>query len=244
MDKPSTNEALRAFDRLAGGSYPGRSPADAIALRANDIAVVRAALTAPVVAQGDESPEDRFEHYVQTSIAASPAPLRELGEYLTRVLDEDEWPTAERFLLQLATTPALASLAPERQIVKLNNSAISASASPAPVGEAVGAVMVLRGKRHLSSATTAEQVAQFQQDNPAGWEFAGWLYTTPPRAEPPADAQAVDALVDACRELLTQRVGEQPFSGWLIDNDYSRTQLTRISEALAARGTTEGRGDE
>jgi hypothetical protein len=50
------------------------------------------------------SPEDKFEHFVAAAIAKSPAPLQELGEYLTRVLDEDEWPTAEAFLLQLATT--------------------------------------------------------------------------------------------------------------------------------------------
>jgi len=51
------------------------------------------------------SPEDRFEQFVAAEIARSPEPLRELGEYLTRVLDEDQWPTADRLLLQLATHP-------------------------------------------------------------------------------------------------------------------------------------------
>ena len=50
-------------------------------------------------------PEGRFEHYVACSIANSPDALRELGEYLTRVLDEDQFPRAEALLLQLATLP-------------------------------------------------------------------------------------------------------------------------------------------
>lgn len=60
-------------------------------------------------ARFETSPEDRFEQFVQAEIARSPKPLQELGEYLTRVLDEDEFPTANRLLLQLAveySTPA------------------------------------------------------------------------------------------------------------------------------------------
>lgn len=43
--------------------------------------------------------ENRFEHYVQNMIDHAPEPLRRLGEYLSRVLDEDEWATAERMIL-------------------------------------------------------------------------------------------------------------------------------------------------
>jgi len=42
---------------------------------------------------------DLFERYVADAISRAPDPLRELGDYLSRVLDEDEWKTAERFLL-------------------------------------------------------------------------------------------------------------------------------------------------
>ncbi len=44
------------------------------------------------------SAEDRFEHYLQNSIDNAPEPLRRLGEYLSHVIDEDEWATAERML--------------------------------------------------------------------------------------------------------------------------------------------------
>ena len=45
-----------------------------------------------------ESAEDRFEHYLQNAIDNAPDPLRRLGEYLSHVIDEDEWATAERML--------------------------------------------------------------------------------------------------------------------------------------------------
>ncbi|XXF10185.1 hypothetical protein J3Q00_07485 [Pseudomonas sp. D2-3] len=47
---------------------------------------------------GSESAEDRFEHYLQNAIDNAPEPLRRLGEYLSHVIDEDEWATAERML--------------------------------------------------------------------------------------------------------------------------------------------------
>ncbi|MCC4618321.1 hypothetical protein LL972_20395 [Xanthomonas campestris pv. asclepiadis] len=49
------------------------------------------------------SAEDRFEQFVRAEIARSPNALRELGEYLGRVLDEDEFSAANRLLLQIAT---------------------------------------------------------------------------------------------------------------------------------------------
>jgi len=51
-----------------------------------------------------DSPEDRFEQFVQAEIARSPEPLRELGEYLADALDEDKFPRANALLLQLATS--------------------------------------------------------------------------------------------------------------------------------------------
>ncbi len=51
-----------------------------------------------------DSPEDRFEQFVQAEIARSPEPLRELGEYLADALDEDKFPRANSLLLQLATS--------------------------------------------------------------------------------------------------------------------------------------------
>lgn len=57
----------------------------------------------PQAGKYDQSAEDRFEQFVQAEIARSPDALRELGEYLGRVLDEDEFPQANSLLLQLAT---------------------------------------------------------------------------------------------------------------------------------------------
>ena len=80
-------------------------------------------------ARFETSPEDRFEQFVQAEIARSPKPLQELGEYLTRVLDEDEFPTANRLLLQLAveySTPASVPdglCAVQRYMVKLETNA-------------------------------------------------------------------------------------------------------------------------
>lgn len=59
----------------------------------------------PIERRGD-SPEDRAEQFIQAAIDRAPEPLRRLGEYLTRVLDEDEWPTAESLLLGIAVTPS------------------------------------------------------------------------------------------------------------------------------------------
>ena len=63
--------------------------------RSSNVEVVRIpAAPHPV----SESAEARFEHYLQNAIDNAPDPLRRLGEYLSRVIDEDEWATAERML--------------------------------------------------------------------------------------------------------------------------------------------------
>jgi hypothetical protein len=43
--------------------------------------------------------EAQAEKFIQAAIDQAPEPLRRLGEYLSRVLDEDQWTTAERMLL-------------------------------------------------------------------------------------------------------------------------------------------------
>lgn len=95
--QPSAVEALR--DRIGDvlADHMGEDPSEDM------IDAVLDALAASQEAPKADSPEDLFEQYVLDGIARSPEPLRELGEYLTRVLDEDQWPTAERLLLQLAT---------------------------------------------------------------------------------------------------------------------------------------------
>lgn len=45
------------------------------------------------------TPESLAEKYIADMVSSAPEPLRELGDYLSRVLDEDEFKTAERYLL-------------------------------------------------------------------------------------------------------------------------------------------------
>lgn len=56
-------------------------------------------MTNPIKAAGDLSPEDQFERYLANAIDRAPEPLRRLGEWLSHHLDEDDWKTAERFVL-------------------------------------------------------------------------------------------------------------------------------------------------
>lgn len=82
---------------------------------------VKVAQAAILDAEGDGvavgvPPEDRFEQFVAAAIARSREPLRELGEYLTRVLDEHQWPTADRLLLQLATHPARSGVVSDEDV--------------------------------------------------------------------------------------------------------------------------------
>lgn len=47
----------------------------------------------------DESPEERFEWFLQNTIDRAPEPLRRLGELLSRLMDDDDWKTADRLLI-------------------------------------------------------------------------------------------------------------------------------------------------
>jgi hypothetical protein len=50
---------------------------------------------------------EEAEQYIQNSIDCAPEPLKRLGEWLTNVLDENQWPHAERLLLgAIAAKPA------------------------------------------------------------------------------------------------------------------------------------------
>lgn len=56
---------------------------------------------------------------------------------------------------------------------------LAAAPAPAVGREAVGAIFKRGKMRHFSQATTPEEIERFHKDNPAGWEFDGWLYTAP-----------------------------------------------------------------
>lgn len=62
--------------------------------------------------EGAASPQEmtmtyaEHEQFIQAAIDRAPEPLRRLGEYLSQVLDEDDWKTAERLLLGAASSCA------------------------------------------------------------------------------------------------------------------------------------------
>lgn len=64
-----------------------------------------------IAANAGGQPEVEAEHFIQAAIDRAPEPLRRLGEFLGRVLDEDQWKTAERLLLSIsaAHTPTACS---------------------------------------------------------------------------------------------------------------------------------------
>jgi len=50
-------------------------------------------------------PHEMVEHFLAEAISNSPQPLQDLGKFLSEVLDEDHWKTADSYLLALAAAP-------------------------------------------------------------------------------------------------------------------------------------------
>lgn len=98
MNEKMRELLARAADVLQADAAPGVR--DAMARE------IREAL-AEQLAQGEANrlPEDVAEQFIQAAIDRAPEPLRRLGEYLTHVLDEDQWETAESMLLGVAEKP-------------------------------------------------------------------------------------------------------------------------------------------
>ena len=47
-------------------------------------------------------PSELVEHFLAEAISNSPQPLKDLAEFLSNALSEDDWKTADRLLLALA----------------------------------------------------------------------------------------------------------------------------------------------
>ncbi len=99
----------------------------------------------PAAAVVSESAEARFEHYLQNAIDNAPEPLRRLGEYLSHVLDEDEWPTAERLL-----NGEIVAL---DEIARLNPAPVEQSAMVVPEGYVL--VPVIATQEMIAAAVQA-----------------------------------------------------------------------------------------
>lgn len=63
-------------------------------------------------------PSAEVEHFLAEAISNSPQPLKDLADFLSNALSEDEWKTADRLLLALALrTQAPDSWRPDREAV-------------------------------------------------------------------------------------------------------------------------------
>jgi hypothetical protein len=60
----------------------------------------------------EPSVAEEWSHYMDQAVSNAPEPLVKLGEYLARLLDEDRWPEAERYLNAAALSVAAAIRAP------------------------------------------------------------------------------------------------------------------------------------
>lgn len=98
MDK--NKEALEALERLW---MKEGTDGDIVTRRIrDDYAIIKSALTAksaPVDA------EAKAEEYIQAAIDNAPEPLKRLGQWLSEVLDADDWNTVEPMLLAAAIKP-------------------------------------------------------------------------------------------------------------------------------------------
>lgn len=76
----------------------------------NTLSAKLAAVTAErdaAVAQAEKSERERDDAslFLDNAISKAPEPLIALGEWLANLLDEDDWPTAERYLNAAIGTP-------------------------------------------------------------------------------------------------------------------------------------------
>lgn len=95
----------------------------------------RAALAAGPAAEDTTSPEIRAEDFIQAQVDQAPEPLRRLGEWLTHILDDDQWKTAERMLLGAsiaanAPSPDAGLREALEKIAAYSEGAIASAASP------------------------------------------------------------------------------------------------------------------
>jgi len=81
-----------------------------------DLWIADAALSA-MPAPDREAAAVEWMAHMNAVVSKAPEPLRELGEYLARVLDEDQWPTAERYL-NAAALSAMPAATGEREAVE------------------------------------------------------------------------------------------------------------------------------
>lgn len=98
-------------------------------------------------------PSELVEHFLAEAISNSPQPLKDLAEFLSNALSEDDWKTADRLLLALA----LRTQAPDSWRPSLMDMARAIYDAPTRFdGDAVGTHLG-RSEMVDCSARTAEE---------------------------------------------------------------------------------------
>lgn len=84
-----------------------------------DVKRIRAAIAAqahePSADAVERSVSEEWCAYMDQAVSKAPEPLRQLGEYLAGLLDEDKWATAERYL----NAAAIAAMRPESERARI-----------------------------------------------------------------------------------------------------------------------------
>ena len=135
-----------------------------------------AALTAePAAKAGDArsiSVAEEWAVYMDEAVSKAPEPLRQLGEYLAGLLDEDQWKTAERYLNAAALSPPASQSVEKIAYAIIKGSAGERAADHAREfvtanwedamrsARAVLALSTLSHKEEAAPATTTEQPEQ------------------------------------------------------------------------------------
>jgi len=176
---------------------------------------------------------EEAEQYIQQSIDNAPEPLKRLGEWLTKVLDENQWPHAERLLLgAIAAKPAAV---PARVVASLQKKAddyYCASLDKARQPECLG----WETKVKDGTFGAREMFAHGERNNLDGrhrgiYEALRMLAASPPTPAPavsPVDVEADLGLATVWHE------GSQSFYDAKLLRKMSREEVCR--EELAACG--------
>ncbi|PXB75626.1 hypothetical protein CW299_41965, partial [Pseudomonas aeruginosa] len=112
-----------------------------------------------------ESPEERFEHYISNTIDRAPEPLRRLGNWLSHVLDEDQWTTAERMLTG-------ACVAAEERAAAQTHHSVPEGWKPVPIEPLLN---MMSDKDHDTRIMAERQLLSILADAPGKEVPQAWL---------------------------------------------------------------------
>ncbi|HFP6605538.1 TPA: hypothetical protein ACLM19_000594 [Pseudomonas aeruginosa] len=190
-----------------------------------------------------ESPEERFEHYISNTIDRAPEPLRRLGNWLSHVLDEDQWTTAERMLTgacvaaeERAAAQTQHSVPDGYRLIRLEHfAAIKAQLDPKQVDAYRGRNIYDEDKVYANwneCRSALDEIKDvFQQiDWDAENELAELLAAAPGKEVP-----------QAWLDVQTERRRQVEAEGWTPDHDdlYCAAELPRAAAAYILSGAND-----